>query len=91
MKLTKQDVWVWVKASDELPEAHNTIYFRHIEGEAIRDDYGFWDGTRFCSKRFSGFFGLSFIKGIEWLKPVKGVYVLTKDELEEIVESEKEY
>ena len=87
MKLTKQDVGVWVKASDELPPdrtwLHMKVNDRPFVGYLNPANNMIYNGRQDPPV-------MHYLKDTKWLKPVKDVYVLTEDELEEIVESEKE-
>ena len=77
MKLIKQDVGVWVKASDELPNQGQDVLASNKEDNwesqcYLRGNewYNTWDDDVECFPT-------------QWLKPLKDVYVLTEDELEE--------
>lgn len=78
MELVKQDIGVWVKASDELPDFK---FMRSIEVRHIKTKEKFT--TKFDPLNRS--FGNCLIEELEWLKPIKEVYVLTEDDLEDLI------
>ena len=85
--LTKQDVGVWVTCKEGLPADWDYKQLRYSEDHyPIDNDLFEVKNNALC--KISGIGRLEF-KEIEWLKPVKGVYVLTENELEEFVEKFK--
>lgn len=87
-KLVKQDIVVWVKASDELPDSDELM---HVKIDGRKRIGNFFDGNngevKFYVNMGSGYdLGKEEFINLEWLKPVKDVYVLTEAEIKEIAE-----
>lgn len=72
--LVKQDIGVWVKASDETPKETAAYLCKHSNRGMSE--------TRFNSQKelWENYYG----HVTYWLKPLEQVYVLTEDELDEI-------
>lgn len=75
MKLEKQNIGVWVKATEELPDKAGKYWIRYTNYKGLQLTGSLFDGFKF--PHHQGF--------TEWLKPFEQVYVLTEDELEEVI------
>lgn len=73
MKLSKQDIGVWVKCSDELPMKEDIFLVKVYSSPSIM----YFNGKRFESEEYRN--------PVEWLKPIEQVYVLTESDLEDIL------
>ena len=74
MKIQKQDVEVWVKADEELPNRsglYHCIYDHNNLTLAFEK-----------SKNKKGFHSTIELKYLKWLKSIKDVYILTETQLE---------
>lgn len=83
MKLQKQDAGIWVSCKGGLPVNWEKQILRYA------DDHYPVDNDLFEQEegglRKAGGTGFLPNEEIEWLKPVKDVYVLTEDELIDII------
>ena len=79
MKITKQDVEVWVKASDEFPNVKGY----YITKRPTINENDFIVREEVYNPKYDDIKERWIWFKYQWLKPVKDVYVLTEDELEE--------
>lgn len=78
MKLQlNKEIGVWVLASDELPDSNPKTVIRTIKNKNVVEHEWYFESLKY--KSLSPF-------NYEWLKPVKEVYILTPDELEDLME-----
>ena len=70
MKLVKQDVGIWINASNELPD-----FWPSKAARFIHTKIPLLDAKRWLSENENK------VDLIEWLKPIKDVYVLTEKEM----------
>lgn len=91
MKLIKQDVGVWVSASDHLPTKEKVIFrFAHLPEIEINGYYarfGKWESLNFSANIFGTHYAPTYNDRIEWIKPVKDVFVLTESDILNIFEA----
>ena len=92
MKITKQDVGVWIKASDEKP-AYGEEVPVSFDGKNFECMATFEERTQCMLSGNGGGYFYNKFQDVEnklvlsdvthWLKPLEDVYVLTEEELEE--------
>lgn len=92
MNLVKQDIGVWVKASDELPYFEKKVYLKDINFDSVMAGNFFTDANEVVSLHISstdthpGFvIKRQHFNAIFWLKSIPQVYVLTEYELDMVI------
>lgn len=85
MKLEKQDIGIWVKESDEQPP-YGSYHIRYKEVVQFAS-YKYDDNKFICDTDESVV--IYDCGNVEWLKPLTQVYVLTEDELHDILNAKE--